>query len=456
MFLAFMLAAASLAGKVEFWLEKNPALRRAHWGVHAVRADTGEVVYSHNADRLFTPASNTKLFSTALAMRRLGPPHKFVTRVMLDPNGDLRLVGGGDVTMSSRPIPYVHRAPPSDPLAALDSLAAKVAASGIDHVSGNIVGDDSAYLWEPYPEGWALDDTLWEYGAPVSALVLHDNYFSLRLAPGGFSISPPSSYFTVDFRPRIVCCGPNKASVRRQPGSRHLEVGGDLSRPAPVEVAVEDPAHYAAFAFREALQARGVRVDGEPAVKHRFPGNPPEGGEQGREIARRESPQLIEILKTINKVSQNLQAEVILREVARQGGAEPSLAGGLAELKRFLTEIGVPEDAYHLDDGSGLSRRTLVAPAAIVHLLRHMNRPEWRELMPIGGEDGTLAYRFRDLKAGTVLAKTGTLTHVSALSGYAQDSRGDWIVFSVLVNHAKGPAGIARAFIDNIVVGLLE
>lgn len=457
--LALLLAPASLGEKVEIWLKETPVLRRAHWGALAVRAKDGEVLFSRNADQLFTPASNTKLFSTALALHRLGAFHRFTTRVVLDPNGDLRIIGGGDVTMSARPIPYVRQAPPADPLGPLDELAARVVAAGVRHIPGNVIGDDSTYVWEPYPEGWTLDDALWEYGAPVSALAIHDNFFSVHLAPGTpprIKVSPPLPYFTFDLRAKQVCCGPNKITLRREPGSRHVEAGGTFSRADLLEIAVEDPAHYAAFALREALLARGVRVDGEPVARHRFPGQPADSGTTGREVARRESPPMIEMLKTINKVSQNLQAEVMLREVARRRGAEPSLAGGLDELKKFLGETGIPPDAFHFEDGSGLSRKTLVAPSAVVTLLRYMDRPEWRDLMPIGGEDGSLRYRYRDLREGKVLAKTGTISHVSALSGYAQDRRGDWIVFSVIVNHANGPSGVARGFIDRIVTGLIE
>lgn len=457
--LALLLASASVNEKVENWLKENPVSRRAHWGALAVRAKDGEVVYSRNADQLFTPASNTKLFSTALALSRLGAAHRFTTRVVLDPNGDLRIIGGGDMTMSARPIPYVRQAPHADPLGPLDALAGQVVAAGVRHVTGNVVGDDSVYLWEPYPEGWTLDDALWEYGAPVSALALHDNYFAIHLAPGTparIRLSPPSPYFTFDLRPKHVCCGPNKLTLRREPGSRHVEIGGTYSRADLVEIAVEDPAHYAAFALREALLARGVRIDGEAVARHRFPGQAADTGDAGREVARRESPPMIETLKTINKVSQNLQAEVMLREVARRRGAEPSLAGGLDELKKFLGETGIPSDAYHFEDGSGLSRKTLVAPSAAVSLLRFMDRPEWRDLMPIGGEDGTLSYRYRDVKEGKVLAKTGTISHVGALSGYARDRRGDWIVFSVIVNHANGNSGMARGLIDKIVTGLIE
>ncbi len=456
--ISFLLAASAFDEKIESFLAETPVLRRAHWGALAVDAKDGRVRYARNADQLFTPASNTKLFSTALALTRLGADHRFVTRVVADSNGDLRLIGGGDPTLSARPIPYARDRNGGDPLGPLDAIASQVAAAGISRVRGNIVGDDTAYAWEPFPEGWTQDDTLWEYGAPVSALILHDNYFAMRVSPGSpptVTVTPPLPYFQFDVRARSHCCGPNKLSLSRAPGSRLVEIGGSLARAETLEIAVDDPALYAAFALREALIRRGIAVDGDAVARHRS-GDAPAPVESGREVARRVSPPLIETLKTINKVSQNLQAEIALREVARQTGAAPTLAAGIAEMKTFLGGIGVPEDAFHFEDGSGLSRKTLISPSAVVTLLRHMDRPAWRDLLPQGGVDGTLYSRYRDWKDGEVWAKTGTIGHVGALSGYARRKGGEWIAFSVIVNHANARSGEIRGFIDKIVVALLE
>jgi len=451
--------AVAIEDKIAAVLKQLPDLQGAHWGAHAVDAATGRVVFSRNAGQTFVPASNTKLFSTALALKRLGPDHRFVTTVRLDENGDLRLAGGGDPTLSARPIPYKRNGGNGNPLAPLEALAADVVRAGIREVRGDVIGDDTAYVWEPYPDGWSQDDTMFEYGAPVSALIVHDNFLSVKLKPGSpaeLSVVPAVPYFTFDVRLRRDGGRLNKVAIHRAPGRRHVELTGLLNRETLLELAVDDPARYAAFAFRDALTRQGVVIRGEPVARHRWPGDPPADLPAGREIARRVSPPLIESLKTINKVSQNLQAEVVLREVARQTGAEPARAAGIEELKKFLTEIGIGGENYNFQDGSGLSRLTLASPLAAVTLLKFMDRPEWQDLMPVGGVDGTLYLRYRDFKNGRITAKTGTLSHVGTLSGYAENASGARIVFSVMVNNANANSAAIRDFIDRIVVALLE
>jgi D-alanyl-D-alanine carboxypeptidase/D-alanyl-D-alanine-endopeptidase (penicillin-binding protein 4) len=184
--------AASLAERINRILSE-PAARRAFWGIKAVDLDSGRTLYQHNADRLFTPASNTKLFSTALALTRLGPGYRFTTRLAASSppdaqgriHGDLILVGGGDPNFSARVLPFQkHSEFSGDRLAPIDGMAAEAAAAGIVEVDGDVVGDDTFYLWEPYPQGWALEDTINGDGAPVTGLVINDNTVTLSIRPG--------------------------------------------------------------------------------------------------------------------------------------------------------------------------------------------------------------------------------------------------------------------------------
>jgi D-alanyl-D-alanine carboxypeptidase/D-alanyl-D-alanine-endopeptidase (penicillin-binding protein 4) len=178
-------------------------------------------------------------------------------------------------------------------------------------------------------------------------------------------------------------------------------------------------------------------------------------------LIEQESPPLHEILQVVNKVSQNLHAELTLREVGRVTRNVGSRAAGLAELSKFLAEIGVGKASYNFEDASGLSTMNLVSPAALVRLLHHMylseDRDGWLELMPIGGEDGTLDYRFRSPAThGRVRAKTGTLTGVSALSGYLDTASGRKLAFSIMLNNYNTKSRPAREFIDAVVRELLK
>src|ERR1035438_6430288 len=173
-------------------LLSSPDLARGFWGIEVVSLGTGEVLYSQNSDKLFTPASNTKLFTTAAALALIGPDYKFRTTVettgTLDRygrlNGDLVLVGHGDPNLSGRELPYdVRTQRNDDPIQALESLADALVKKGVKYIDGDIVADDSYFAFERYGEGWSQDDLIWADGAPVSALTVNDNVVFVNILP---------------------------------------------------------------------------------------------------------------------------------------------------------------------------------------------------------------------------------------------------------------------------------
>jgi D-alanyl-D-alanine carboxypeptidase/D-alanyl-D-alanine-endopeptidase (penicillin-binding protein 4) len=225
-------------------------------------------------------------------------------------------------------------------------------------------------------------------------------------------------------------------------------------------LAYDDPALMAAHALREALLRRGVAVGGTAVANHREPGEAP-SALAGVELAARESAPLAQWVQVLNKVSQNLHAEMVLRTVSRARRGTGTREDGLEELRTWLTSIGVERGSYDLVDGSGLSRRNLLSPVATVRLLLHMYRSglrdTWIAAMPIGAGDGTLAKRFAGMPAGQyVRAKTGTISHVTGLSGYLVPEKGPRYVFSILVNGYEAPAKEIRDTVDKIVLELLR
>ena len=474
LWLALPLRAAGPQGhpgaRIAAFLDASPVARTSFWGIRIVNLEQNRVLFERNANRLFLPASNAKLFTTALALVRLGPDYRFQTRVQADrmPGEDgcvesLRLVGGGDPNLSGRAIPYRRDAPSGDPLAAIEDLAAKVAARAVRCVSADIVGDDTFYVWQPYADGWAIDDPVWDYGAAVSALSINDNTLSVRVLPGSYesdpariTLTPPVEYYAIDNRVRTA---PDERKVARKimierlPGARQLRIWGalPLKDPGDTEVlGIEDPALYAACAFRDALARRGIAIRGEARAVHLYPNQvadlkngPAPEPEPGVELARRDSAPLVEDLRITAKVSQNLHAEMALRAVARARRHIGSREAGIAEQQAFLDEVGIDRASYTFADGSGLSRLDLVTPAAVVRLLAHMYhsavRDVWVGLLPVAGQDGTLHARFAGTPlTGRVFAKTGTLSHAGALSGYARRRNGRMLAFSILVNNYNG------------------
>ncbi|HTS30486.1 MAG TPA: D-alanyl-D-alanine carboxypeptidase/D-alanyl-D-alanine-endopeptidase [Bryobacteraceae bacterium] len=483
----FAVFGASLPQNIERVLGTEPAARTAYWGIQIVDLASGKTLFERNADHFFIPASNTKLLTTALALARLGPDFTFQTRVLADGlpdslgtiHGGLRLVGGGDPNLSSRPIPYRKGAVTGNPLTAIEDLADQIVAHGVKRVEGGIVGDDTWYVWQPYATGWAIEDPESDDGPPVSALTVHDNAFTLNVRPGAregdvavLSLTPPIEFYGFDNRVRTVsAAGERRIEFSRIPGSLEAHLWGTIPlRDAGQDLVlgIEDPARYAAIALSRALEDRGVVVTGPAAARHQFPGEvadltrAAEGTTfSGTELARRISAPLLEDLRITNKVSQNLHAELALRAVARARRNIGSFEAGFEELKAFLAEAGIEPDAYSIHDGSGLARLNLVTPAAVVQLLRYMYtsqaRENWISLLPVGGQDGTLSLRFGNGPvSGRIHAKTGSLSHVSALSGYVHRINGEWVAFAILVNNYNNRSAEVRGVMDRICNLILE
>lgn len=472
-------ATSALHQRIEKILQDlPPGLQRAHWGIAVKNLRTGRLLYVKNEDQLFTPASNVKLFTTALALTRLGPLYRFQTSIWADTTpdetgtvqGDLRLIGGGDPTLSGRMYPYTPDDSPVTTLRVIEEFADQIVAKGIRAIEGSIVGDDTAYTWSPYPAGWSSDDEMYEYGAPVSALTIHDNIFRIRIRPG-----TPGSLARVNLNPELApyliqnhlrTAGTERhISIERPPNSHELILYGTIP-PGDEEfdqfLAIDDPALYAAQTLQEALARRGVRIGGAPRAEHRYnyeDATPREYA--GVELCRRTSPPMWQILQTLTKISQNLHAEMVLREVGLQTQKSGTRRAALKEMTKFLGQASISADDFLLEDGSGLARIDMVSPLAIVKLLAYMdhskNSAYWHGFLPVAGQDGTLSKRFPDLPANlNIHAKTGTLSRVIALSGYARKDPADPVAFTILLNNYTVLPADARDAVDKIAVALLE
>lgn len=450
---------------------------KGYWAVLVTDADTGETLYTLNAHRYFTPASNTKLFTTALAMATLGPDYRFrtsiETRGTLDHQGRLRgelaLVGRGDPNLSNRKFPFVKEVerdgPPEKILAA---LADAVVARGVKQVEGDIIADDSFYAYERFPSGWAIDDMTWSYGAPVSALSVNDSTVFIELRsgeregdPAWFGVEPWADYYRIQSEVRT---GPadteRKLELAREPGSRQVFLRGSMplgAEPHVLALAVEEPAEHAAHLLKRLLEARGVRVYGEARARH----EPEPNATNTVVLAEHTSVPLVEAIRLLNKISQNLHTELLLRAAAREKAGTNSAEAALQFAQEFFRSIGIEEGEVIFHDGSGLSRRNLVTPQAVLKLLQYIAQQPWAEAfrttLPVAGEDGTLAERMKDTPAaGRIRAKTGTLGNVNALSGYATTLHGEKLIFSMFGNNHSLRGKEATAVLDAICVAMIE
>jgi len=455
-------SAADLEQRLNALTADSPATGFA--GIQVVEASTGKTLYSKNADRLFLPASNLKILTSALALERLRPDYRFTTRVVREVSGDVVLVGSGDPSLSGRAFPYDKDQRASPPLQAIEQLADAIAAHGVERIDGDIVGDDRLFRWDPYPPSWTEDDTLHEYGAPVSALTVNDNTVAISISPTTLVLAPAFEYLTIDNRVRTSVRGTESAvQVRRVARSRQWQLTGTipLGRTVTEILPVDDPALFAASALYDALTRRGIAIHGRPLARHRAL-REPYAAVEGEELASRTSPPLADLLQVMDKVSDNLHAELLLREVGRATRGEGSTAAGLAEMNAYLSgTAGAQNGDWRLEDGSGLARNTLVTPRLLTHILareaQSADSALWISLLPAGGEDGTLSRRLCCITGGRgVRAKTGTLSRALALAGYADSATRGQLAFSILVNDFQAPPAEVTEWIDKIATALLE
>jgi D-alanyl-D-alanine carboxypeptidase/D-alanyl-D-alanine-endopeptidase (penicillin-binding protein 4) len=452
---------------------------KGDWGLLVADAGTGQVLFEENADKFFVPASNMKLFTTALALWKLGAEYRFRTTIeaTAEPTGDgkisgpVYLVGRGDPNLSNRKFPYALKEEfDGAPEKTIAELADRLAALGIKEISGDIVGDDSYFPRERYPNGWEIDDMVWEYGAAISAIVVDDNTVQLTLTPGERAgdrvetmVQPSAPEFTVDNQVITSAAGVKAdLTLKREPGSNVVTVLGTLpakSNPRKLTLAIQEPALHAAAMLKRLLEDRGVKVSG-PAREVSLPPGPPVG-ETRVVLAEHLSIPLGQSVKLVNKVSQNLHTEMLLRVSARQSGAWTTPEDLTNFASSFYAIAGIPPGDVVQTDGSGLSRHDLVTPRALVALLLFAQRQPWftayYDSLPVAGVDGTLEDRMKNSIAnGRMHAKTGSVEHVRTRSGYAELPSGRKLVFSFLSNNMGSKSHEATDALDALSIAMME
>lgn len=442
---------------------RAPQLTDAIIGVHVRSVSDGRTIFAHNGDKLFNPASNQKLLTTAAALYYLGPSYRFRTEVRRSGilqggvlNGDLYLVGRGDPTLTTETV---------------FGLVNEIAMRGISSIQGDLYVDDTFFDDVFEGPGWDQEIGDHTYAAPVGAMSVNFNTFELRVLPGARAgaplraeIWPPVSSVEVIVKGRTRGRGRRSRvfiGTTRQPddGVRVTVRGGLSLTDQAGRLArrrVHHPTRFAGEMVRTILEMRGIKITGGVRIGAADP-------ESTALLCIHWSEPLAEIVSTLNKYSNNFMAEQVLKTLAAEvQGAPGTWEKGNQTVARFLTEIGVPADSFVLANGSGLNDTNRVAPMQITLLLRQMHkrfelRPEFVASLAVAGDSGTINGRFEDSPAASRLrAKTGSLTGVSALSGYVVTKSNEVFAFSIMINDYPGRPRAMWGIQDEIGIALAE
>ena len=436
----------------------DPAFYNAHWGVAIQSLKTGEYIYLRNANKGFMPASNMKLFTTAAALIKLGPDFKLRTEVYatgeIDDqgvlNGDLVVRGMGDPALSGR---YYD----GNMTFVFQTWADSLRNAGIRKISGRIIGDDTFFDDELLGEAWSWDYQSDYYAAQISALTFNDNCVDIIFTPGdsvgdstSFRLQPPTDYMTLENR--VTTAGKIQGTnirLDRQRGGNHVVCTGTLNKNENQHtewVTVENPTRYTVAVLQSVLEKNGITtgevydIDELPEFEY----------DKSQRVALHYAPPMHEIIKTVNKVSQNLFAELLLRVIGKEYAGKGNADSGEQVAKELFSGMGIHPDQVFMADGSGLTRVDMVSPMSVITLLRSMRQHTfgnyYYDSLPIAGVDGTISKRMQGTAAeNNVRAKTGYINRVRALSGYVTTRDEEELVFSMIVNNYTVPTSLCNA-----------
>ena len=463
-----------LASRIDSVINESDGVAR--WGISVISMADGSKVYERNGDKLFTPASNMKIYTTGVALDLLGLDYRWRTSVYANSPPDASGRVSGDIILYGRGAPDLVAISKDENRGSLAKLADDLYARGVRSVSGNVVGDESYFRGDTLGDGWQWTDLQWYFGAEASALSINGNEVDINFVPAskaGESIvrtSDTEGYVTVQNRMSAATDSSAQSTigVHRGLSDNNIEVWGEFapgSKGFGARLSVHKPALWAAKLFGRALKTRGIRVDGQTLSRDsRVPQSQRFDPAHSVELAFVQSEPMSEIAKKTNKESNNLFAELILRTLGRERG-EMSVSrqgmgrergddeAGLAVIRLWLERAGISVTRLALHDGSGLSRLDLVTPETSARFLLSLSKTNvgaaFRESLPIAGRDGTLAGRLKTV-TDSVSAKTGALTYDNSLSGYLTTSKGQLFTFSIMCNDQTGSVNSIR-LIDQIV-----
>jgi serine-type D-Ala-D-Ala carboxypeptidase/endopeptidase (penicillin-binding protein 4) len=460
--------AADVEFEHSFWAYADSVLSDntfsgASWSVQISSVSTGKIVYEKDADRLVAPASVAKVLTSATAISNLGPDYQFATTCLTagelsstgSLSGDLILQASGDPTAEAK-----HAS-------ILRSWADSLKAHGLRQVDGNLVMSTWPFTLEGAAPAWGMEDLNAGFAPAVDGFGYNSNVCNLEVLPGNavgddvqYVLDPPFAPVHVKSRVVTVAKG-NRADLAMQvaPEDTSIIIEGRIPLGDTGKyfwVPVQDPALYFGRAFRAALHAAGITVDGEVVVDRDS-----QSSDLSRTLFVHYSPPLSQIVAVMNKESDNYLAEYVLRAASYQSRGTVDRRAGVHAVSQFLERQGIDKRAFYLEDGCGLSRMDLVSARALSQLLIRMHDAPagdaFKTTLSVAGEDGTLGGRLTEpAYRGRLIGKTGSLTRVSTLAGYLTDTNGEVYALAILCNNFRTTLPYVRAAQDRLLKRLIE
>jgi len=444
----------------------DPNFSNAQWGVIIQSLETGEYFYKRNEDKLMMPASDLKLFTTSAGLILLGSDYHFSTNLFIKGkvdgsilNGDLIVQGRGDPTISGR---FYQ----NDIYKIYEDWADSLINYGIDEITGNLIGDDNAFDDNGLGKGWAWDYESYWFAAQSSAVSYNDNCVDVTVTLDSktklpkISVIPDTKYVVISNN--VIPVSKDSVSsidVYRERGTNLISVFGTIRDGDSVKtfVTVNNPTQYAMVILKKVLEGKGIKVKGYPTDVDDI--SSPLDYSKLKRVCTTFSPPLKEIIKVINKNSQNFFAEQLLKTIALEKTGFGSIENGVKTESKIFKDMGINPESMSLADGSGLSRLDLVTPKQIVTLLNYMYKSKYFipffNSLAIAGVDGTLGDRLQNtLAQDRIRAKSGFLEGVRSLSGYAYTADNEPVAFSIIVNNFKVPVKLAENIQDLVCLRL--
>jgi len=443
--------------------------RSGKWSVLALSMDRGDTLLALNVREPMIPASNVKLLTTAAALFTLGPDFRYTSFLLTEGTqdeailrGDLVFYGTGDPTLSHRFFPGTT--------APLDTLAEQILDRGIQEIQGDLVIDGSYFGGPEIHPDWDPKDLNDPFAAPVAAVAFNENMVTVRVEAGPIaglppiiSVSPEGSEIPV-LNTAVTTASGTRSRVwlfRESPWDP-IGIEGEIplgGRNVWRELPVPDPLIFTGRELKRAMEARGIHITGQvrvlrdPAASLLPASNGWEGSDPAASVhvlGVHLSPPLLDILRVVNKESNNFLAESVARTLGRLMVGDGSFEGGIEAVERFLvSRVGVPPEEVTVRDGSGLSANNRASAGALIQVLGFMAGSRyWDDFWSTLPEAGlrTELRRMGGTPASRNLrAKTGTMGGVSALTGMVRTRSGERILFSILSNEVPSEYRAKRA-----------